>query len=195
MAGNLGNFGRSIIEGLTFNNAGETEAALRALAAQRNMSWADFQRRYRNTKRQVEGDYERWGNQHPGWKLGGELGGAIIPGVVGAFTPGGQAATVGALGRVGTIGRAMAEPVTLAVERLAPRVAKRVAATRVGRFAVPLADEMLTGVASSIGQAKTTKDIPNQTASDFLWNLGNALAVRGANVGGGKLYRAYKGRK
>lgn len=185
MAGYFGNLLRSVGEGLTFNNAGEVEAGFRALANQRNLSLSDLQRRYRNTKRQVEGDYAKWGEKNPLMKLGGEFGGMLVPGVIGAFVPGGQTATAATAARgaslIPRVARVMAEPVTVAMERYAPRVAANLASRgTLARMLLPVADEALTGAVQSVGSADTMADAPDLVAAQLPENIAGSLAVRGA---------------
>jgi hypothetical protein len=161
-----GNVGRSILEGLTFNNAGELEAAARAYLLR--------QGDYRDLKSDVERDYSRFKSRNPGAALAGELGGAIVPGVVGAFVPGGQGATLSTLGRVG---RAMAEPVTVVTRRLMPSAGVRL------QRALPYMDEGLTGIIQSIGSADTMADAPRRIVEDAPYNIAGSLGVRGINVG------------
>lgn len=183
---------RSIAEGLTFNNAAELEAMLRSAAGQG---------RYRDLQTRIQSDYDRWAKANEGKALAGELAGAIVPGVVGAFTPGGQGATVSAGGRalavLPRIGRAMAEPVSMAVSRFVPRLNRVVqAAPRYVRGTVmPVLDELATGVAQSIGDAPTLREAPQQVAEDALDNLVFSLSVRGVNEAGGKARAAYRSRK
>lgn len=180
----LGNLGRSVLEGLTFNNAGEIEAFLRA-ASQGDLD------KYRQLKAQVEGDYRSWANQNPKAALAGEFTGALAPGVVGAFVPGGQVATASTAARAGNLAaraaRAMAEPVTVAVERYVPRLAT----SRV----LPLADEVLTGAVQSVGSADTMADAPQRIMEDAPVNIGGSLAVRGANTAVKRGLAARKARK
>lgn len=161
-----GNVGRSILEGLTFNNAGELEAAARAYLLR--------QGKYRDLKTDVEKDYSGFKDKNPGTALAGELGGAIVPGVAGAFLPGGQGATLSTIGR---IGRAMAEPVSVATRRLLPNAGVRL------QRALPYLDEGLTGIVQSIGSANTYADAPRQIAEDAPYNIAGSLGVRGVNVG------------
>jgi hypothetical protein len=173
-----GNVGRSILEGLTFNNAGELEAAYRAyLRGQGN---------YRDLKTDIESDYRGFKAKNPGTALAGELGGAIVPGVAGAFLPGGQGATLSTLGRVG---RAMAEPVTVATRRLLPNAGARL------QRALPYLDEGLTGIVQSIGSANTMRDAPRQIAEDAPLNIAGSLGVRGVNVGIKKGVNKFRARK
>jgi hypothetical protein len=184
MADYLANLGRSVLEGLTFNNAGEIEAAIRA-ASQGDLN------KYRQLKRQVEGDYRRWADKNPGSSLAGEFSGALLPGVVGAFVPGGQGASVSAASMIPRVARAMAEPLTVAAERFAPSLAVR------GARVLPLADEVLTGAVQSVGSADTLADAPERIAEDMPTNVAGSLAVRGANAALKKrlaVRRARKGR-
>ena len=161
-----GNVARSVLEGLTFNNAGELEAAARAYLLR--------QGKYRDLKTDVEKDYGGFKNKNPGTALAANLAGAIVPGVVGAFVPGGQGATLSTIGR---IGRAMAEPVTVATRRLLPNAGVRL------QRALPYLDEGLTGIVQSIGSANTYADAPRQIAEDAPYNIAGSLGVRGVNVG------------
>jgi hypothetical protein len=173
-----GNVGRSILEGLTFNNAGELEAAYRAyLRGQGN---------YRDLKTGIENDYSGFKAKNPGTALAANLGGAIVPGVVGAFVPGGQGVALSTLGRVG---RAMAEPVTVATRRLLPNAGVRL------QRALPYLDEGLTGIVQSIGSANTMADAPRQIAEDAPYNIAGSLGVRGVNVGIKKGVNKFRARK
>lgn len=186
------NGARSIFEGLTFNNAAELEAAVRAAAAQRGLSVAEFLRNYRDNKTQIEGDYSKWSEANPGPSLAGEFAGALAPGIVGAFVPGGQGATAATAARaaplVARVGRAMAEPLTMAAERYLPSLAaKRGMPTALG-----LADELGTGIVQSVGAADTMEDAPDRIVSDLPENLGFSLAVRGGNIALPPVVRAGK---
>lgn len=176
---------RSFFEGLTFNNAAEIEAFARAMAQ-------GDPDKYREIKTQIEASYGSWAERNPGPSLAGEFAGALVPGVVGAFVPGGQGATAATAARgaplVARVGRAMAEPLTMAVERYAPTLAVR----RGMPTGLALADELGTGVVQSIGAADTLEDAPERVMSDLPENLGFSLAVRGANVG---IPRAARGAK
>ena len=59
MAGYLGNLARSAVGGLTFNNADEMEAAIRA-AAQGDLA------RYAQIKARINAEHERWAQHN--WK-------------------------------------------------------------------------------------------------------------------------------
>lgn len=166
---------RSFFEGLTFNNAAEIEAFIRAVAQ-------GDPDKYRALKAQIEGDYDKWSEANPGPSLAGEFAGALLPGIVGAAVPGGQAATASTVARgaplLARVGRAMAEPVTMAVERYAPSLAVK----RGMPTAMALADELGTGVVQSVGAAETLDDAPDRVLSDLPENLAFSLAVRGGNV-------------
>ena len=176
---------RSFFEGLTFNNAGEIEAAIRAAAAQRGLSVDEFLRNYRSNKTQIEGDYSKWSEANPGPSLAGEFAGALLPGIVGAFVPGGQGATASTVARAG---RAMAEPLTMAVERYLPSLA----AKRGMPTALAIGDELGTGIVQSVGAADTMEDAPDRIVSDLPENLGFSLAVRGGNIALPPVVRAGK---
>ena len=178
----LGNLVRAAGAGLTFNTADEMEAFVRALAQ-------GDPARYREIKNQINANYGRWAEANPKTDLGAQLGGALIPGIAGMFVPGGQVATASTAARFGgalaRVGRAMAEPVTVAMERFAPR-----GAAALSRFAPgvsPFADEMLTGVAQSVGGADTLSGIPENVVGDLPVNAGFALGVRGLNEGAKKV--------
>lgn len=171
---------RSFVEGLTFNNAAELEAALRAAAAQRNLSLDDFLKLYRSNKQGIDESYNRWAEANPGLSMAGEFAGALAPGIIGAFVPGGQGATAAAAGRgagiLPRVARAMAEPFTMAAERYAPGLM----AKRGAPLALALADELGTGVVQSVGNADTLADAPSMIMRDLPENLAFSLAVRGA---------------
>lgn len=181
MPGALANFGRSLLEGLTFNNAGEIEAAIRA-AAQGDPN------KYRQIKAQVDAQYRQWADKNQGAALAGEFAGALAPGIAGAFVPGpGWGATASTAAR---LGRAMAEPVSVFASRVAPRFAN----ARV----MPFLDEALTGAVQSIGSADTMADAPRRIAEDAPVNIAGSLGVRGVNTGikkGLEVRKAKKGKK
>lgn len=170
-AGYAGNLGRSVLEGLTFNNAAELEAAIRA-AAGGDMS------RYRQLKQAIDQNYGQWGEQHVAPRMAGELGGAAIPGLVGAFIPGGQGATLGAVSRGA---RMAAEPLTVLAERYAPRMLESLTqrAPRLMNVAMPLADEMVTGALQAVGSAPTIAEAPRTVVEEAPLNLGLSLVSRG----------------
>lgn len=160
---------RSFFEGLTFNNAAEVEAFIRAMAQ-------GDPAKYRALKAQIEGDYSKWSEANPGTSLAGEFAGALAPGIVGAFVPGpGWGATASTAARAG---RAMAEPLTMAVERYLPSLA----AKRGMPTALAIGDELGTGIVQSVGAADTMEDAPDRIVSDLPENLAFSLAVRGGNI-------------
>lgn len=167
---------RAVAEGLTFNNAAEIEAMLRA-AAQGDPG------RYRALKNQLDTRYASWSDKNPGRHLTGELAGALLPGLVALLTPGGQGAAAGYGARVVQGARAMAEPVTMAAERFVPRLAARMSQSpsRLARMALPVADELLTGAVQSAGLAEDWRDIPATIADQLPQNLLFSLGVRGGN--------------
>ena len=172
------NGARSIFEGLTFNNAAELEAFIRAVAQ-------GDPDKYRALKTQIEGDYGKWSEANPGASLAGEFTGALVPGIAGAFVPGGQGATASTVAR---LGRAMAEPMTMAAERYLPSLA----AKRGMPTALAIGDELGTGIVQSVGAADTMEDAPDRIVSDLPENLGFSLAVRGGNIALPPVVRAGK---
>lgn len=178
----FGNLARAVGAGLTFNTADEMEAFVRALAQ-------GDPARYRALKNQINENYGRWAEANPKADLAAQLGGALIPGVAGMFVPGGQAATASTAARFGgalaRAGRAMAEPVTVAMERFAPRGAA--AFSRFAPGVSPFADEMLTGAIQSAGGADTLSDIPENVVGDLPANAAFSLGVRGLNEGAKKV--------
>lgn len=182
------NSARSVLEGLTFNNAAEMEAFIRAVA-RGNPGM------YRQLKQQLDAEYGNWAEANPKASLAGEFAGALLPGIVGAFAPGGQGATVAAAGRgakllprVATAARAMAEPVTMAVERVAPGLM----AKRGLPLALAVADELGTGAVQSIGSADTLADAPERIMTELPENLVFSLGVRAATAGGKPVVRGGK---
>lgn len=177
----MGNGLRSIFQGLTFNNADEIEAAIRAAAA-------GDPGRYRQLHDQLDQQYKQWADQNPGKAISGEAAGAFLPGLLAAFVPGGQGASVAAAPTVGrglAVGaRALAEPVSMAVERYAPQLASRLAnsASRWGRLAMPLADEVLTGAVQSAGSAPSWQEAPGHVLQEMPLNILSSLGIRGLNT-------------
>lgn len=173
-------------QGLTFGFSDEGEAALRALA--------QFDpAQYRAIKDRIEAQRRAWAEANPGTAMGAETVGALVPGVVGAFVPGGQAATAGTLAR---IARVMDAPVERFAARVAPRALSALQSSRLGRLAVGVADETATGAAQSAGEARTTQDIPQAVQEAAPMNALASLAVRGATGAGGlAVKRIRKGKK
>lgn len=190
MAGNQpsywGNVGRSALEGLSFNNAGELEAMFR--------SGVLGQGDYRRLKADIERKQKEWAAKNAGADLAAQFGGALVPGVLGAFVPGpGWAATAStgarALSVLPRVGRVMAEPLTVAAQRFAPNLAVR------GAKILPFADEVLTGIVQSIGSADTLSDAPKQIVQDLPINTAGSLAVRGVTSGGKRALAARRARR
>lgn len=184
-AGKGGNFARSVLEGLSFSNAGEMEALARALAAG-DMPSASYTPGeglgvsfpgYRQRKEAIDTDYLA---QAPEARMAGEMAGALLPGIAGAFIPGGQGATLGALGRAS---RLLAEPVSAMASRFAPNVlaAMTRAAPQYMKYGMPVADEMLTGALTSVGAAPTMADagayVDETLGQNFLTALGGRAAT------------------
>jgi hypothetical protein len=176
---------RSPLQGLTFNTADEMEAFVRALGgavARGELNLND----YRAIKDDINNRYASWQERNPVSGLVLEGGGALAPGIVAAFVPGGQGVTAASAARVGgltaraapriaKVAEAMAEPITLAAKRYRPALAVK----RPKSLAV--ADELGTGVVQSAGAADTWRDIPRQVAEDLGLNAAFSGAVRGGN--------------
>lgn len=176
---------RSPFQGLTFNTADEAEAFLRALG--RSVSRGELNLDdYRAIKDDINTRYASWQDRNPVSGLLLEGGGALAPGIVAAFVPGGQGVTAASTARVGglaarampriaKVAEAMAEPVTMAAKRLKPALAVK----RPKSLAV--IDELLTGAVQSAGAANTLADVPRQVAEDIGLNAAFSGAVRGGN--------------
>lgn len=167
---------RSFGQGLTFGTSDEVEAYLRSLMG------GD----YRAIKNRIEGDREAWARAHPGYDVAAQSAGALVPGLVGAFVPGGQPGALGALARVA---RGADAPMERLLARMSPAMLERLAARLPGRLAVGVGDEMLTGAAQSAGQAARPEDVPSTIADDALINAAMSLGVRGATEGAGYAVR------
>lgn len=179
------NAGRQFGQGLTFGFGDEAEAAIRAMAN------GDLNK-YRAIKAQIEQQRQQWAQQNPYAAMGAETAGALVPGVIGAFVPGGQAATASSLGRLGQVARAMDAPLERAVARVAPRALQAAQNSKLGRLAVGLGDEMLTGAAQSAGEAGGVSDIGDKIREDALGNAVGSLGVRGATEAGGLAVKKFK---
>lgn len=175
---------RSIAEGLTFNNADEIEAFIRAAAG------GDLSR-YRALHDQIDRQYKQWASDNPGKALTGEMAGAFLPGLAAAFVPGGQGVSAAAaptvargLSVIPRAARALAEPVSMAVEHYLPRLAQSVANApgALRRLALPLADEIATGAVQSFGSASNLTDAPGQVLSELPGNIAASLGIRGLNA-------------
>lgn len=184
MSGKQSSYGtnllRQIGEGLTFGNAGEFEAMARAgfLTPEYYALNADLERRRK-----------AWAKQNPKAAFAAEIGGSILPGVAGAFVPGGQVGTAATLARVG---RALDAPVEALMKRAAPRALGALQRSGLGRAAVGVGDELGNGIMYSIGQAPTYADVPRQVLSDLKTNFLTSLGVRGATSGGRRVVQKVK---
>jgi hypothetical protein len=179
----LGNVLRQVGEGVSFGNASEFEAAIRAAAG------GDLGR-YRQIMNELERQRKGWAAKNPVTSTVAEIGGSIIPGVVGAFVPGGQVGTVATAGR---IARAVDAPLERLLARYGPQALAALQKSRMGRIAVGVGDEAANGALYSVGQAETLRDAPQQIKDDLLQNTLMSLAVRGGTEGV-KRYRQGKAR-
>lgn len=179
------NASRQFGQGLTFGFSDELEAAIRAA------SGGDLAR-YQAIKANLEQQRKQWEAANPKAAIAAETGGMLVPGLVGAFVPGGQGATLGALARTARILDAPAERL---LARAAPRALSALQSKPLGRLAVGLADEVGNGAVYSVGQAPRMRDIPQQVTDDARDNILGSLAVRGASSGAGALARKMRKRK
>jgi hypothetical protein len=179
----FGNAVRQFGQGLTFGTSDELEAAIRAAAG------GNFDR-YREIKNELERQRKGWVNKNPLTSTVAELGGSVVPGLVGAFVPGGQGATVATAGR---IARAVDAPLERLLARYGPQALAALQKSRMGRIAVGVGDEAANGALYSVGQAETRQDVPQKIKDDLLQNTLMSLAVRGGTEGIG-LYRNRKAR-
>lgn len=184
---------RSPFQGLTFNTADEAEAFARAFGGAISRGEINpkaalnaFLKDYRGIHTNINTNYNSWMDRNPIPGLLLEGGGALAPGIVAAFVPGGQGVTAASAARVGgltaraapriaKVAEAMAEPVTMAAKRLKPALAVK----RPKSLAV--IDELLTGAVQSAGAANTLADVPRQVAEDIGLNAAFSGAVRGGN--------------
>lgn len=173
---------RSFGQGLSFGTSDAAEAFLRSIVEGGTTS---------EVQSRIEGEREAWARANPGSDLAAQMAGAVVPGLVSALVPGGQAGTFATVAR---IARIMDEPVGQAMARLAPKTLANLAARAgdgrlaaagrgAGRLAISLGDESLTGAAMAAGQAGTVEDIPNAVSKDLLLNTGLSLGVRGGTEG------------
>lgn len=162
---------RQFAEGLTFGNAAELEALLRSGLGQGE---------YAKIKAELERRRQAWANKNPVSSTVAELGGSALPGIAGAFIPGGQAGTVATVGRVA---RAVDAPLERLMARYSPAVLEALQKRFAGRMAVGLGDEVANGALYSAGQAPTMQDIPKQIENDLIPNVLMSLGVRGGTEG------------
>jgi hypothetical protein len=190
MSGNQPSYGANLLrqfgQGLTFGTSDELEAAFRAGI----LGQGD----YAKLKANLENQRQRWADQNQPAATIAELGGAIIPGVAGAFVPGGQAATASTGLRVARAARALDAPLEAALHRFAPRALGALQGSKLGALATSLGDEMINGAMYSVGQAPTMSDAPKQVVDDALNNLIVSLGIRTATGGGGLAVRKLRGR-
>lgn len=171
-----GNAGRQFGQGASFGTSDSAEAAMRALLTG---DMHNFLANKARIQQQIERERQQWADQNPKAAMGADIAGALVPGVAGALIPGGQAATLGTLGRVGQIARVMDAPLERAVARVAPRALQAAQNSKLGRLAVGLGDEMLTGAAQSAGATDVGGDIGEKIREDALGNMLGSLGVRG----------------
>ena len=187
------NLARQVGQGLSFGFSDEVEAALRALA---QFDPAQYRAIKDRIKDRIEAERRAWAKANPNMAMGAETVGALVPGVVGAFVPGGQAATAGTLARLGRVARVMDALVERFAARVAPRALAALQSRRLGRLGVGIADETATGAVQSAGEARTTQDIPQAVQEAAPMNALTSLAVRGATGAGGlAVKRIRKGKK
>lgn len=169
---------RQIGEGVSFNNADELEAMARAgfLTPEYYALKEDLERR--------RGD---WAKQNPKVALAAQIGGSMIPGVAGAFVPGGQVGTAATLARVG---RALDAPVEALMKRAAPQTLGALQRSRLGRTATAIGDELANGVLYSVGAAPNFAAVPQQILDDLAKNAAMAFGVRTATAGGRRAVRS-----
>lgn len=162
---------RQFGEGLTFGNAGELEALVRAGMGQGN---------YAKIKAELERQRKAWAEKNPYPAGVAELAGSAVPGIVGAVIPGGQVGTVATVGR---LARAVDAPLERLMARYSPGALQALQKRFAGRMAVGLGDEAINGALYSVGQAPTRQDIQKQVEDDLLNNMLMSLGVRGATEG------------
>ena len=165
-----GNAARTFLGGLTFDSADEIEAAVRALAAQRNLSLDDLSARYHGTVNNVRAGQEGYAEANPvtatGLELAGILGSSLL-------VPGGAAANTA---RVAT--------------RAAPRLAKvAMANPKKAKLAGEFAKDAALGALYAAGTAPTISDIPRQIRDDALINALFFAGGEGIGAGGRRLGR------
>lgn len=179
----LGNAFRQFGQGLTFGTSDEMEAFAR--------SGGDMAR-YRQIKAELERQRKAWADKNPVPATIAELGGSVVPGLAGAFIPGGQGATLATAGR---IARAVDAPLERLLARYGPQALAALQKSPVGRMAVGLGDEAANGALYSVGQADTLQDAPQKIKDDLLQNTLMSLAVRGGTEGVGFGVKKYRKRK
>lgn len=165
------NAARQFTEGLTFGNAAELEALLRSGLGQGE---------YAKIRAELDRRRKAWADKNPLPATVAELGGSAVPGIAGAFIPGGQAGTIATVGRVA---RAVDAPLERLMARYSPAALAALQKRFAGRMAVGLGDEVANGALYSVGQAPTMQDIPKQIEEDLIPNILMSLGVRSGTEG------------
>lgn len=166
---------RQFGNGLSFGTTDEAEAALRAYLLRQGA--------YRDLKQDIERQREQWAEENPKMAMGALMGGALVPGIVGSFVPGGQGAAAASGMRVAKAARALDAPLEALLKRYAPNVLTAATGSMPGRLAVGVGDEVLNGAMYSAGQADTPSDIAQQIRDDALANAVTSLGFRAATEG------------
>lgn len=180
---------RQFGEGLTFGNADELEALVRAAARSAPALYQGNMGEYQKIKAELERQRKAWAEKNTYRASAAELAGSAVPGIVGAFTPGGQGATAATLGR---LARVVDAPVEQFLARYGPKALQALQRRLPGRLAVGVGDEALNGMLYSVGQAESYKDIPQQIKDDLLQNTLMSLGVRLGTEGAAKAGRPVK---
>lgn len=181
---------RQIGEGVSFGNAAETEALLRA---------GFMTPEYYALLKDLENRRSNWAKQNPKAALAADIGGSLVPGVLGAFVPGpGWAATASTGARVASVlprvARVLDAPAEALLRRAAPNALNAVRQSGLGRTAVTVADEVLNGALRSVGEAPSLSEIPKQVKDDLAKNTAMALGARTATSGGRRVVRKIRGK-
>lgn len=162
---------RQFGQGVSFGTTDDLEARIRSALGQGD---------YARLKAELERQRKAWADKNPYQSGAAELIGSAIPGIVGAFIPGGQAGTVATVGR---FARAVDAPLERLLARYAPGALEGLEKRFLGRMAVGAGDEAANGALYSAGQAPTMKDVPKQVEDDLLQNMLMSLGVRGGTEG------------
>lgn len=181
---------RQIGEGVSFGNAAETEALLRA---------GFLTPEYYALKKDLEDRRSNWAKQNPKAALAADVGGSLVPGVLGAFVPGpGWTATASTGARIASalprVARALDAPAEAVLRRFAPRVSGGLQQSGLGRTAVTVADEVLNGALRSIGEAPSYSEIMKQVKDDLAKNAAMSLGARTATSGGRRVVKKIRGK-
>ena len=191
MSDYLANLLRQTGQGLFFGTTDELEAAFRAGLLGEG--------EYYKLKEDIERRRRQWAEQNKVAATIAEMGGAVVPGIVGSFAPGGQGAAVASGARIARGARGLDAPLEALMMRYAPTALQAMQSRLGGRLAVGVGDEVINGAMYSAGQAPTMADIPSQIRDDVLQNAIASVATRGLTEGAAKGYsraRKYlKGKK